>query len=123
MSRPRSIVSETVAAATAVRHVAGWAVVTVDGALDIYTAPALREQLVTLIERGHGRLVVDMDEVTFIDSTGLGVLVGALKRIRQTEHGALRVVATHDPVAHLMHMTRLDHVFGPYATVEAAVSD
>jgi anti-sigma B factor antagonist len=111
-----------VAAAPRVRHVAGWAVVTVGPALDIYTAPVLREQLIELLSSGHHRLVVDMDAVTFIDSTGLGVLVGTLKRVRHTEHGALRIVATCDPVLRLMRMTQLDTVFGRYESVGDAVS-
>jgi anti-sigma B factor antagonist len=118
-----SIVRDRVAGAPPVRHVAGWSVVTVDGALDIYAAPALRERLVGLLDAGHHRIVVDMDAVTFIDSTGLGVLVGTLKRIRQTKHGALRVVATHDPVVYLMRMTQLDSVFGRYDSVIDAVSE
>jgi len=118
-----SIVRDRVAVAPAVRHVSGWAVVTVAGALDIYAAPTLRERLVDLLDAGDHRIVVDLDGVTFIDSTGLGVLVGTLKRIRHIEAGALRIVATRDPVLHLMRMTQLDDVFGRYDSVGDAVAD
>jgi len=99
----------------------GWTVVGVDGELDIYTAPRLREELVDLIGAGRRRLIVDMDGVTFIDSTGLGVLIGALKRLHAVK-GELRVVATAEPVLRLMRVTGLNRVFGVFACVDAAVA-
>ena len=57
--------------------------VTVDGEVDVATAPALRDELYRLIERGSTRIVVDLGGMEFIDSTGLGVFVGALKRSRE----------------------------------------
>lgn len=61
----------------------GVTVVTVEGEVDLYTAPRLRERLDEFIAEGRKSLVVDLSGMDFIDSTGLGVLVGALKRIRQ----------------------------------------
>ena len=57
-------------------------VVVVGGEIDVYTAPKLREQLVDLVNAGRYHLVIDMEAVDFLDSTGLGVLVGGLKRVR-----------------------------------------
>jgi anti-sigma B factor antagonist len=57
--------------------------VTVDGEVDVATAPALRDELYRLIDRGTKRIVVDLGGMDFIDSTGLGVFVGALKRSRE----------------------------------------
>jgi anti-sigma B factor antagonist len=51
--------------------------VTVAGQIDIYTAPELRQLLIDLVNQGNYRIVLNMDKVPFIDSTGLGVLVGA----------------------------------------------
>jgi anti-sigma B factor antagonist len=62
----------------------GTAVVHVRGEVDLYTAPRLREQLEEVIGEGQRQLVVDLTEMDFIDSTGLGVLVGTLKRLRET---------------------------------------
>src|SRR4051812_23938635 len=104
-----------------VREVAGWTVLSVDGELDIYAAPRLRERLIDLIAAGHHKFVIDMDAVSFIDSTGLGVIIGALKRVRGAG-GELRVVATVDPVLRTMRITGLHRVFGAYASVDVAVT-
>lgn len=96
-------------------------VVHVAGEIDVYTAPALRERLDEEIGRGHHDLVVDLSEVTFMDSTGLGVLVGRLKLIRVHE-GALRLVCAHDRVLKVFAITGLDKVFEIYATVDDALA-
>ena len=71
------------------RETDGYSVVEVSGEVDVYTAPQLDEQLSGLVEAGSYQLVVDLSAVEFLDSTGLGVLVKALKRVR--EHGNLLV--------------------------------
>ena len=80
------------------------------GALDASGAPRLRAELIDLIAAGHDHLVVDLDQVEFIDSTGLGVLVGALKRVR-THGGDLRLVVTTDIVMRPLRITGLHRVF------------
>ncbi|MBL1093581.1 STAS domain-containing protein [Streptomyces sp. 9-7] len=70
-------------------------VVTIVGEIDVYTAPLLREALVELINHRHFQLLLDMSEVDFLDSTGTGVLVGALKRTRA--HGGLIGVVNPPP--------------------------
>ena len=57
-------------------------VIEIGGEIDVYTAPRLRESIVAAVEAGHNRLIIDVQQVKFLDSTGLGVLVGALKRVR-----------------------------------------
>ena len=68
-------------------------VVVVGGEIDVYTAPKLREQLIDLVSAGNYHIVVDMENVEFLDSTGLGVLVGGLKRVRARWLAAPRVHA------------------------------
>ena len=62
----------------------GQTVAAVCGEVDLYTAPRLREELEKAIEDGRQQLVLDLTELDFIDSTGLGVLVGAMKKARQS---------------------------------------
>src|SRR2546429_9942939 len=59
------------------------AVILVTGEVDVYTAPMLREQIRELAAKGAVHLIADLGKVSFLDSTGLGVLVGGLKRLRE----------------------------------------
>jgi anti-sigma B factor antagonist len=94
-------------------------VVSVGGEIDVYTAPILREALDQQIALGHGNLIVDLDDVTFMDSTGLGVLVGRLKRVRG-QAGSLRLVCTQERVLKVFKITGLDKVFAIYESLVEA---
>jgi anti-sigma B factor antagonist len=96
-------------------------VVVVGGEIDVYTAPKLREQLIDLVSSGQYHLVVDMEGVEFLDSTGLGVLVGGLKRVRAHE-GSLRLVCTQERILKIFRITGLTKVFPIHGSVEEAVA-
>lgn len=95
-------------------------VIEVGGEIDVYTAPKLRERLISLVNEGHYRLVIDLDKVDFLDSTGLGVLVGALKRVR-TQDGSLRLVCSQERLLKIFRITGLAKVFAIYDTTDSAV--
>lgn len=99
----------------------GWAVVEVGGEIDVYTAPKLREQLAELVDSGSYQIVVDMTGVEFLDSTGLGVLVGGLKRVK-THDGAMRLVCTHDRILKIFRITGLTKVFPIHDSVAVAIA-
>ena len=75
----------------------GATVVHVGGEIDVYTAPVLREHLDEHISSGRTDLVVDLGGVTFMASTGLGVLVGRLKLVRAA-NGTIRLVCSNDRI-------------------------
>ena len=60
------------------RHEGGHTIIEVGGEIDVYTAPKLRDKITELVGNGEYNLVIDMEKVDFLDSTGLGVLVGGL---------------------------------------------
>ena len=97
-------------------------VVVVGGEIDVYTAPKLREQLIDLVSSGQYHLVVDMEGVEFLDSTGLGVLVGGLKRVR-TQEGTLHLVCSQERVLKVFRITGLTKVFSIHDTVEEALAE
>ncbi|MBM4794398.1 anti-sigma factor antagonist BldG [Streptomyces sioyaensis] len=103
------------------RTVGDRTVVEVGGEIDVYTAPKLREQLVELVNDGSYHLVVDMERVDFLDSTGLGVLVGGLKRVRAHE-GSLRLVCNQERILKIFRFTGLTKVFPIHTSVDEAVS-
>ena len=91
----------------------GIEVIDVQGEIDIYTAPRLRELLIDLVSKGSYQLVVNLDKVGFLDSTGLGVLVGGLKRVRAHD-GSLNLVCTQQRILKILKITGLTEVFGIY---------
>jgi anti-sigma B factor antagonist len=96
-------------------------VVAVKGEVDVYTAPRLREKLVELVSQGHLKIVVNLEDVEFLDSTGLGVLVGALKRLRSHD-GELSLVCTQQRILKVFEITGLTKVFAIYDSVDSAVT-
>lgn len=99
----------------------GYVVVAIWGEVDVYTAPQLRERLVELIDQGYHRIVVDLSRVEFLDSTGLGVLVGGLKRSRGHDGGDLALVCTQPRIMKVFEVTGLTKVFSIGDSIEAAV--
>jgi anti-sigma B factor antagonist len=96
-------------------------VVAVRGEVDIATAPKLREKLVELASQGAQQVVVDLDGVEFLDSTGLGVLIGGMKRLRGLD-GDLTLVCTQPRILKVFEITGLNRAFSIYESVDDAVA-
>ena len=86
------------------RHENGHTIIEVGGEIDVYTAPKLRERITELVDDGHYHLVVDLEKVDFLDSTGLGVLVGGLKKLRAHD-GSLQLVCTQERLLKIFRIT------------------
>ena len=98
------------------RHTDDVTIVSVGGEIDVYTAPKLRDKVTELVGDGHYNLVIDMENVEFLDSTGLGVLVGALKRVR-TNNGELALVCSESRILKVFEITGLTKVFPMHRTL------
>ncbi|MBC5798565.1 MAG: STAS domain-containing protein [Candidatus Eremiobacteraeota bacterium] len=92
------------------------------GSLDIATSPSLRAALMEAADNGHHQIIVDLSHLEFLDSTGLGALIGAHKRAGDSA-GAVRLVAQEGQILRLLRITGLLKVFAVYPTLDAAVSD
>jgi anti-sigma B factor antagonist len=105
-------------------RMAGHVVVEVFGSVDVYTAPRLREVFIHLVDIGEYNFIVDLEGVNFLDSTGLGVFVGGLKRARAHD-GQMRMVCTQERIIKIFRISsRLDRLFGFYKTImEAAIAN
>ena len=99
----------------------GTAVVRLDGRLDLVSAGEAKQRLVETVESGHRRLVVDMADVDFVDSSGLGAIVGVLKAARQAG-GDLRIARPTSQLRSILELTMLDRVLRPYESVEEALT-
>ena len=99
----------------------GIEVVDVGGEIDIYTAPRLRDLFIDLASKNSYQLIVNLEKVEFLDSTGLGVLVGGLKRVRAHD-GSLDLVCTQERILKIFRITGLTKVFGIHQTVDQAIA-
>jgi anti-sigma B factor antagonist len=98
------------------------AVLRVAGEVDAYTAPQLRERVIRLLADGEVHIVVDMREVEFLDSTGLGALVGSLKRARMQD-GSLKLIMGSGRILHIFRLTDLSKAFAIHPSVAEAIND
>lgn len=95
-------------------------VIAVSGEIDLFTAPELKSAIGAAVDDGRPRVVVDLTHTTFLDSSGLGVLVGALQRLRD-HGGALSIVNVDDAIARTFSITGLDQILAIRETREDAV--
>jgi anti-anti-sigma factor len=99
----------------------GITIVHPSGRLDLLSAAQLRQDLSKLVGDGQSRLVIDLDAVTFIDSSGLGALIGGLKAARQAG-GDLRIARPNLHARVILQLTTLERVLKPYSSIEEALS-
>jgi anti-sigma B factor antagonist len=95
-------------------------VLTPEGKFNLVAAPPLKARIDDLVAAGKAHVVVDLHAVDFIDSSGLGALIGGLKAARQQD-GDLRIAAAGAQVRAVLKLTNLDRILTPYATVEEAL--
>jgi anti-sigma B factor antagonist len=95
-------------------------IVDLSGEIDVYTSPKLKDAVGGLIDRGVYNLVINLEKVRYIDSTGLGVLIGGLKRVR--EHGgSVNLVCTNPQIKKIFDITGLVMIFGIFDNEDAAL--
>ena len=92
------------------------------GSLDIATSPTVRASLLDASARGDHRLIVDLTNVDFLDSTGLGALIGAQRRAKEFA-GEVRLVVKEGQIVRLLRITGLLKIFAVYSTLNDAVND
>jgi anti-sigma B factor antagonist len=106
----------------AVRNVEGFPVIELGGELDAYTCGRLRDTMIEVIEEGNATVIVSMLKVEYIDSSGLGTLVGGLKRA--SEHsGKIAIVCTNPQIKKVFEITGLVRVFAIYDSEEEAARE
>lgn len=99
----------------------GVGLVELSGEVDIYTAPRFKDDMVALIDEGATELIIDLSQVTFVDSTALGVLIGGIKRMHAVD-GRMALVVSTRPVQKVLAITGLDRVFEIHSTREKALA-
>lgn len=97
------------------------AIVAATGEVDVHSAAKLRTELGDLVRVGRHHLIVDLERVTYLDASGMGALVGALKMTR-AHRGTVRVVCTQDSILRLLQITGLTDVFPIHPTIAEAAA-
>jgi anti-sigma B factor antagonist len=98
----------------------GVAVIGLSGEVDVYTSPRLKQEIVDLLNSGTHKLVVDLTGVEYLDSTGLGVLIGGLKRARERE-GDLKLICDNLRILRIFEITGLTKIFDIYRSETEAL--
>ncbi|NLC58542.1 MAG: STAS domain-containing protein [Armatimonadetes bacterium] len=103
------------------REAGGVPVIKLEGEVDIYTCPQLKDTIIHLIDEGEYHIIIDMEKVPYIDSAGLGVLVGARRRVGEHD-GSISIVNPNPSVYKVLEITRLTKIFDVYQDRDAALA-
>lgn len=91
------------------------------GEVDVYTAPVLRQEIVNLVDSGVKHVIINLTRVEYLDSTGLGILIGGIKRLKE-QGGSLRLVGPSARITRIFEITGLNKIFDVYATEQDALA-
>src|SRR5256885_16349233 len=98
----------------------GITVISLGGEVDVYTSPRLKQEILDLLNGGTSKLVVDLTGVEYLDSTGLGVLIGGLKRARERD-GDLKLICDNLRILRIFEITGLTKIFDIFRTESEAL--
>lgn len=112
---------ETLRIETSLRHEDNIPVLDVTGEIDIYTTPQFKEAVSAAIDQNKPAIVINMANVTYMDSSGFGTLLSATKRLRPLD-GALYLSGCNEAIQRMLQITRLNTIFGVYATEAEALA-
>ena len=112
---------ETLRIETSLRHEDDIPVLDVTGEIDIYTTPQFKEAVSAAIDQNKPAIVINMANVTYMDSSGFGTLLSATKRLRPLD-GALYLSGCNEAIQRMLQITRLNTIFGVYATEAEALA-
>jgi len=96
-------------------------IIALEGEVDVYTAPQLKQQIISLLDNDITKIIVDLTDVAYLDSTALGVLIGGLKRLRERD-GSLSLICPNPRIRRIFEITGLDKIFDMYQTQDEARS-
>lgn len=106
---------------TELERVADIQVVKVTGEIDVYTAPEFKSAVNKAIDAGALNLIIDLTNVSYMDSSGFGILLGATKRVRP-KGGTINLLGCSEAITRMLSITRLDTIFGMHSDMDAALA-
>ncbi|MGV8121710.1 MAG: STAS domain-containing protein [Candidatus Xenobiia bacterium LiM19] len=95
-------------------------IVRLSGELDIHSAPQFKEDVLSLIEQGYTNIVLDLDELNFMDSRGLGTFISISRNVKD-RGGSLKIICSNQTIMKIFQRTGLCEIFAMYESKEAAL--
>lgn len=92
-----------------------------EGEVDVYTAPLLRQEIMDQVDGGTHHLLVNLAKVEYLDSTGLGILIGGVKRAKE-QGGSLKLVGPSARITRIFEITGLNKIFDVYSSETDAIA-
>jgi len=92
-----------------------------EGEVDVYTAPALRQEIMDQVDAGVKNLLINLEKVEYLDSTGLGILIGGVKRMKE-QGGSMLLVGPSARITRIFEITGLNRIFDVFTTESEALS-
>lgn len=106
---------------TELQEIADVLVVKVTGEIDVYTAPEFKSAISKAIDAGAQDLIIDLTNVSYMDSSGFGILLGATKRVHP-KGGTINLLGCSEAITRMLKITRLDTIFGMHCCMEEALA-
>ena len=94
----------------------------VDGEVDLYNAPEIKEVIKEQIDNNKRQIIINLDEVSYIDSSGIGALISSLSNLKKIG-GGLKIIHVHDSVKKVFELTKLTSFFEIYDNEDEAIAD
>ena len=113
---------ESIRLDTSIRERDGFKILDVAGEIDVYTAPRFKDAVNSIIASGQSHLIVNMERVSYMDSSGFGTLLSATKRLRP-EDGTVNLVKCNSPIDRMLRITRLNTIFGTFSSEDEALAE
>lgn len=105
-----------------VREVEGVVVLDIDGEIDLYNAPDIKTSIKNQMDAGKKKIIINLDSVSYIDSSGIGALISSLSHLKKTG-GGLKIINVYDSVKKVFELTKLTSFFEIYDNEDEAVAD
>lgn len=111
---------ENIRLETHIVEIEGHSVLALSGEIDVYSAPQFKQSVAGILDGNEHHLIVDMNNVRYMDSSGFGILLSAVKRLRPIA-GTVNLVGCAAPIDRVLHITKLDTIFNMYNSVDEAI--
>jgi len=103
------------------RTVDGVVILDIDGEIDLYNAPEIKDTIKAQMDGGHKKIIINLENVSYIDSSGIGALISSLSNLKKIG-GGLKIINVYDSVRKVFELTKLTSFFEIYDSEEEAVS-